>query len=79
MDFLEVYKGKADRAARIAYEESLGHQMRSDTFDPDWKRGDEPHGTMVFTDVLSLDPALPRNALKELDDLKALLIQKGVI
>lgn len=30
--------------------ESRGFRMLHDDFDKDWKRGDEPHGILTFTD-----------------------------
>lgn len=43
------YIGWEARAEVIKHWEALGYRMLHDDFDPDWKRGDEPHGTMTFT------------------------------
>ena len=47
--------------------------MLHDDFDPDWEPGDEPHGTMTFTDeptsVASIEPG--RDIFAEIDALKA--------
>ncbi|GAH91528.1 unnamed protein product [marine sediment metagenome] len=39
--------------------ESRGLRLLHDTFDSDWQRGDEPHGTLTFTDEPSLAPYEP--------------------
>ena len=44
------YNGLVDRQAKVAENEALGYRMLHDDFDPDWQRGDEPHGTLTFTD-----------------------------
>ncbi len=43
------YTGLEARAEVIKHWEALGYRMLHDDFDADWKRGDEPHGTMTFT------------------------------
>ena len=53
------YKDLEDRQSIITMAEGIGYRMTSDTFDPDWEKGDEPHGTMVFTDEPSPPPPSP--------------------
>ena len=82
MNYEIKYSNLKDRQARVAIEEAKGLVMLQDNFDPDWKRGDEPHGTMIFTDDPGPAPAVippPRDLGKELDDLKAILKAKGVL
>ncbi len=50
MEYEYHYDNLVDRQVKVAEAEGLGYRMISDTFDPDWEKGDEPHGTMVFTD-----------------------------
>ena len=42
------YANLIERATRVKEQEALGLTMLHDDFDPDWKRGQEPHGTLVF-------------------------------
>ena len=66
------YNGLADRQIKSKEQEAKGLRMLFDNFDPDWNRGDIPHGTMTFTD----EPALvvpvppPRDLEAEIDELK---------
>ncbi len=75
------YGSLKERKLKIAENEAKGLRMLHDNFDPDWKRGDEPHGVMIFTD----EPApvapveTPRDPLAEIDELKAELKEKGII
>jgi len=50
------YNGWDDRKSKIDEKEAEDFRMLSDTFDSDWKQGEEPRGTMVFTDVILPDP-----------------------
>ena len=50
MQVTEKYNGLAERKVKIDLRESQKLRMLHDDFDPDWKSGDEPHGTMTFTD-----------------------------
>jgi len=69
MEVSENYTNLIERAEKIALREGQGLRMLSDTFDSDWKPGDEPHGTMVFTDKMPLAPPPARNLLTEIDAL----------
>ena len=55
--------------------------MLHDNFDSDWKPGDVPHGTMVFTNVQPPVSPPPRNLSAEIDliNIKLAAIEKGVV
>jgi len=55
-EFEYLYNGLEHRKAQIAIAEGKGLVMLSDTFSPDWKEGDEPRGTMIFTDTPPISP-----------------------
>jgi len=59
MEYEYHYDNMEDRQVKVTEAEGLGYRMLSDTFDPDWEKGDEPHGTMVFTDEPSPPPPPP--------------------
>ena len=73
MKVTEKYKDLAERQVKIVLCEGQGLRMLHDDFDPDWKSGEEPHGTMTFTDEPS--PVAPielvRDIYAEIDSLKA--------
>lgn len=50
MEYTEHYENMDERNALCATAVSNGFRNIHDTFDEDWKRGDEPHGTLIFTD-----------------------------
>ena len=50
MEIKVTYDGLEDRQEKVAKREAKGLRMLHDDFDPDWKLGDEPHGTLTFTD-----------------------------
>ena len=72
MEVTENYTDLKERTEKINLQEGLGMRMLHDDFDPSWQTGNEPHGTMTFTDVMPLtiihEPV--RDLAKELDDLK---------
>jgi len=71
MEIQVHYDNLADRKIKVAGKEAQGLRMLHDDFDPNWKSGDEPHGTMTFTDVMP--PPLPepvRDFGAEIDNLK---------
>lgn len=72
-EFEYRYANLSERKAQIALAEGRGLVMLHDTFDSDWRPGDEPHGTMIFTDVMPLSAPVvtPRDLGKELDSLKS--------
>ena len=67
------YRDLAERQEVVKYAEGKGYRMLHDEFDPDWSRGDEPHGIMAFTN--EPDPPIPgeqnRDLVAEIDDLRA--------
>lgn len=70
------YKDRTDRQTLVAKWEAQGYEMVSDTFDPDWERGQEIRGTMIFTDVHPPSPTIApvRDLAHELDVLKERVI-----
>jgi hypothetical protein len=72
MEVTEKYEDLAERKAKIDLCEGQGLRMLFDNFDADWKPGDEPHGTMTFTDVMpSVAPVEPsRDLATEVDQIK---------
>ena len=52
------YDNLADRRIKAKEKEALDLRMLHDDFDPDWKPGDEPHGTMTFTDAPEPEPPI---------------------
>ena len=84
MEVTEKYINLNERQVKIVFRESQGLRMLHDNFDPDWESGDEPYGTMTFTDIMppSPPPVITRDLAKEIDDLKikvAALEVKAVI
>ena len=67
------YMDLKDRAKKVQVQEAKKLRMLHDDFDEDWKSGDEPHGTMTFTDEpeLVIEPEPVRDAFAEIDALKA--------
>ena len=59
------YTDLQDRQIKGKEQEALGLRMLHDNFDADWKSGDEPHGTMIFTDVIPPNPLPPPDYKKE--------------
>lgn len=50
MEYQEHYDNMEQRNSLCDTATSNGFRMLHDDFDSDWKRGDEPHGTLTFTD-----------------------------
>ena len=69
----EKYNDLAERKVKIDLREGQGLRMLFDNFDPNWKSGDEPHGTMTFTDKptpnMPIEPV--RDLAAEIDALEA--------
>lgn len=55
-EFIYTYGNLAERAEKIAEAEGKGLRMLHDDFDHDWTPGDEPHGTLTFTDEPTPEP-----------------------
>ena len=71
-----IYSNWEERQSVVAEKEAEGLTMLHDDFAPDWKHGDEPHGTLTFTDEPRLSSPMPepmRDLGAEIDDLKARL------
>lgn len=66
------YKGLKDRAEKVKEQEAKGLRMTQDNFDPDWKEGNEPFGTMIFTDEPSpvVKTVASRDLLAEITKLE---------
>lgn len=62
MEYLYHYADLAERSVKVAEAEALGYRMLHDDFDPDWQPGNEPHGTLTFTDE-TLPPPTPDQLL----------------
>ena len=74
MEIEVKYTGLEDGQVKIKEQEAKGLRMLFDNFDPDWESGDEPYGTMTFTDEPSpvLAPPEPvRDYGAEIDKLEA--------
>lgn len=79
------YDNLAKRQTIITYWEALGYRMLHDDFDSDWKRGDEPHGVMTFTNepepvapdtAIHFTPGTPgSSAAKRLDNIEKFLTE----
>ena len=65
MEVSITYKGKADRQVKVKANELQGLRMVSDSFDADWKPGEEPRGVMIFTDTPSPVPPMPPDWKKQ--------------
>ena len=50
MEYTEHYDNMEQNDSLCAIANKNGFRMLHDDFDPDWQRGDEPHGTLTFTD-----------------------------
>ena len=74
MEYTEHYDNMEQRNSLCSIAEGNKFRMLHDNFDADWKRGDEPHGTLIFTDEptpQALEPEPVRDAFAEIDELKA--------
>ena len=72
------YQNLKDRAKKVKENEAKGLSMVSDTFDSGWKRGEEPHGVMVFTDDQPAPVEKPRNLAAEIDEILERLEKAGI-
>lgn len=52
MEYTEHYDNLEHRELICKDYASRGLRNIHDTFDPDWEKGDEPHGMLTFTDVM---------------------------
>lgn len=51
MEYTEHYDNMEQRNSLCLVAEGNGYRMLHDDFDEDWQPGDEPHGTLTFTNV----------------------------
>ncbi len=66
MEVSEKYANLLERQEKVSLRESQHLRMIHDDFDADWKPGDEPHGTMLFTDTPEpIPPVDPRELAKQ--------------
>jgi len=52
MEIKERYNNWQERQEIVKRMEVRGLRLLHDDYDPDWKRGDEPRGTLIFTDEM---------------------------
>ena len=73
MEVKVKYANLTERQAKVSEQEAKGLRMLTDDFDADWEPGDEPHGTMTFTDVIPPSPVVEpvRDLAAEIDQIKA--------
>ncbi|MBA7574511.1 hypothetical protein ES708_16320 [subsurface metagenome] len=50
MEYTEHYDNMVERNVLCDIANSNGFRMLHDNFDEGWVRGDDPHGTLIFTD-----------------------------
>ena len=67
MEVLVEYNGLQNRQVKVKEQETKGLRMLHDNFHSNWKSGDEPHGTMTFTDEPSPVAPLPEPSQLEKD------------
>jgi len=67
-----AYKDLKDRQVKVKEQEAKKLRMTQDNFDPDWKEGSEPFGTMIFTNEPSPEVEIvpSRDLLAEIDKLE---------
>ncbi len=71
MEYIEHYDDEKQRESLCDIANNKGYRMLHDNFDSDWKRGDEIHGTLTFTDVQAPQAEPTRDLANEVDELKA--------
>ncbi|MBA7625506.1 hypothetical protein ES703_32936 [subsurface metagenome] len=74
MTYTKHYEDMKQRNNLCSIATSNGFRMLHDDFDPDWERGDEPHGSLTFTDEpapQAPEPEPTRVFGVEIDTLKA--------
>lgn len=71
MEYQEHYDNWEQRNSLCDAATSKGFRMLHDDFDKDWKRGDEPHGILTFTDEPPEQAPPSRDLAAEIDDIKA--------
>lgn len=71
MEYTEHYDNMEERNALCSTAEGNGFRMLHDNFDKDWKRGDEPHGMLTFTDEPSPEPEPVIDLATKVSELEA--------
>ena len=71
MEIVVEYNGLQERQVKVKEQEAKGLRMLHDNFHSDWKSGDEPRGTMTFTDIMPPTSPPPRDLEAEIDAIKA--------
>lgn len=66
MEYQYHYDNLTERQDKVAETEALGYRMLCDNFDPDWQPGEEPHGTLTYTDEPTPPPTPEEILLREL-------------
>lgn len=71
MEYTEHYDNMEQRNSLCSVAASNGFRCIHDTFDEDWQKGDEPHGTLTFTDVMpEPEPKPERQVFTRLNPLE---------
>lgn len=73
MEYQEHYENMVERNNLCKIAIGKGFRMLHDNFDGGWKRGDEPKGTLIFTDEpapKAPTPIPPRDYGAEIDELR---------
>lgn len=61
MEYQKHYDNMTERNNLCSIAEGNGYRMLHDDFDEDWQVGDEPHGTLTFTNVPPEQDTEPEN------------------
>ncbi|GAH15557.1 unnamed protein product [marine sediment metagenome] len=70
MEYQEHYDNMKQRNDLCDVATNNGFRMLHDNFDADWKRGDEPYGTMIFTNEPAPQGLPTRDLAAEIDEIK---------
>lgn len=65
MEYTEHYDNMTERNNLCNLAVNKGFRMLHDDFDADWERGDEPYGTLTFTNIISEPIPLPKPVVFE--------------
>lgn len=71
MEYTEHYNNMIERNAFCDTAESNGFRMLYDNFCSDWRTGDEPRGTLTFTDMPAVQAPPIRDAFADIDAINA--------
>ena len=72
---ISKYNGLSDRKTKINKQEAKGLRMFHDDFDSDWKFGENPRGTMTFTDTPEITIPIVPNLADKIDSLEVRITQ----